>query len=1159
MDNPLSFGPAEPPSLQALADTLLDAWETAEVAPALGDYLQRASHLRPADLVQLCLIDQRQRWRRNAPLRIHDYLVLCPAIAHDQGLLLDLLYGEIRTRRELGEQPEIEVYLSGFPELRDRLQDQLAVGMWMESACGVAEFPRSSVTVRSEKNKGEFGPYILESVIAHGGMGVIYRARHRTLDRVVALKMIRLDRLAREADHRRFHNESMTSAHLEHPNIVPILDVGEENGVHYFTMKLLPGGDLQQQAGGFRTDPFAAARLMATVVDAVAYAHSRGVLHRDLKPSNVLLDCDGIPYVTDFGLALRLDDESNLTRTGELLGTPAFLAPECLSYDRQPFTVAADVYGLGAVLYFLLTGRPPFAETNLVELLHEIRDREPPAPRLLNPRVDRDLEQICLKALEKRPEQRYLSAGALAYDLRRYLDGESILARPRGWFERRLRWVRRHPDLAAFSGVGVLLATLFISLLAWQSWRLGRLHQAEQQALVDARLAKSEAEAMHEDALEQRRLARETAYATAIHRADFALRSDDLVQFSHLLDMWQPADAADDPRNLEWFFLDRQYRPRAERLTTSQGPVRSVQFSPDGRLVASAGEAGPVELIDLNSRKTVSFDSPATVRDLSFAPDGQCLAAACDDGRVRLYSLNGAETKTLSVAADRVWQVQFVGQGDQILTCAEDGVVRLVNVGDGSLSASFCGQQPANCCQISADNQWIVTGHRDGELRIWDLANQTMVYEFSCGVLRQIKSLAVSPSGNLLACGNSDMLLQVCRITRPWSHEWIFTGRHYDRIQQVRFSPDEKFVAGCDKNGGLRVWQLDKQAAPGGSALRFNWQAHEGRAYALDFHPERELLASGGQENHVATWHLVDRSGQRTLGKEHQESAIPRTSAFSSDNSTVAIACENGVELWNVSNGVPVSRVAEDSSPMDHVAFSPDGSYVAASNDRGRLLKVYRRLGTRYRLVWSLTDQAADQLVFSPTSDLLAISSWTDSRVVVYRVADGGVEQRISANQAWSVGFSPDSSQLAFVVEDNLVIWDWIRRVPLRTLSGHTSTATSLAYSPDGRWLASGSNDRRVILWDAATGRKIHEMLGHSSYVQQVAFAGNERLLSLSDTGTVLVWHVELGTELCRLREDPVDRCFRIAVSPDQRWLACRVANGLVQLLELGRSPSEDH
>jgi serine/threonine-protein kinase len=304
-----------------------------------------------------------------------------------------------------------------------------------------------------------FGDYELLERIASGGMGVVYKARQLSVNRVVALKMILGGQLATEAEVLRFHAEAEAAAHLDHPNIVPIYEVGEHEGRHYFTMKYVDGGNLASQVDRFRDDPVAAARLLAECAAAVHYGHRRGILHRDLKPGNILLDQEGNPHVSDFGLAKRMDAGSGLTQSGTVLGTPAYMAPEQAAGNAKEITIAADVYSLGAILYELLTGRPPFSAQSPHETIRLVMEQPPARPRVTNPNVDRDLETICLKCLDKDRRQRYRSAEELADELRRYVSGEPIKARPSGRLGRVWRWSRRNPLVAA---VTVVAATLLL-------------------------------------------------------------------------------------------------------------------------------------------------------------------------------------------------------------------------------------------------------------------------------------------------------------------------------------------------------------------------------------------------------------------------------------------------------------------------------------------------------------------------------------------------------------------------------------------------------------------------------------------------------------------------------------------------------------------------
>jgi hypothetical protein len=313
-----------------------------------------------------------------------------------------------------------------------------------------------------------FGDYEIRRELGRGGMGIVYEARQLSLNRPVALKMIRAGVLAGDAELRRFRNEAEAVAAMDHSGIVPVHEVGEHEGQRYLSMKLVPGGSLADRLDGYRNDPRAAARLVAEAAEAVHHAHQRGILHRDLKPANILIDEQGQPHITDFGLARRVGGDSELTETGAILGTPAYMSPEQASGHRAAVTTASDTYGLGAVLYALLAGKPPFASESLLETLDAVRSRLPEPPSRLNAQVPRDLEVICLKCLEKEPSRRYVTARDLAEDLRRWLAGEPIAARPVGRAMRLWMWGRRNPALA---GMATALAMALVGGLAGTTWK----------------------------------------------------------------------------------------------------------------------------------------------------------------------------------------------------------------------------------------------------------------------------------------------------------------------------------------------------------------------------------------------------------------------------------------------------------------------------------------------------------------------------------------------------------------------------------------------------------------------------------------------------------------------------------------------------------------
>jgi serine/threonine protein kinase/Flp pilus assembly protein TadD len=320
----------------------------------------------------------------------------------------------------------------------------------------------------------DFGDYELLEEIGRGGQGVVYRARQKSLNRIVALKVIGLAHWATQAHVKRFRMEAEAAAHLDDSRIVPIYEIGERDGACYFSMKFIEGGQLDKVVGSEAMQGRKAAELMAKLAHTLHHAHQNGVLHRDVKPGNILLDVKGEPHLTDFGLARLVETESTVTRTLEVLGTPSFMAPEQAAGDNTQLTSATDVYGLGAVLYQLLTGHPPFAGSTTYETVRMVLETQPRQPRVCNPKVDRDLETICLKCLEKEPVKRYASAQSLAEDIERFLRNEPIRSRRSSRMEHVWRWCKRKPLVASLIAALVLLVALGMAGVLWELQRVQR-------------------------------------------------------------------------------------------------------------------------------------------------------------------------------------------------------------------------------------------------------------------------------------------------------------------------------------------------------------------------------------------------------------------------------------------------------------------------------------------------------------------------------------------------------------------------------------------------------------------------------------------------------------------------------------------------------------
>ncbi len=456
------------------AEDLLQRWRRGE-RPDVDAFLVEAGPLSRDQLAAVLRVDQRQRWQTGESVPAENYLQRHPTLRLDVEAAVDLVYGEFLLRERHGERPATDEYRQRFPEFADLIQSQIALHQALATRKddNTEEFLRTEAETLvpgssppSRSGWPHLPGYDIVEELGRGGMGVVYKARQVALDRVVALKMILGGRLATAAEVQRFRSEAEASARLDHPHIVPIYEVGDHDGQPYFSMKYIEGVSLAQQLPRLGRDARAAAQLVATVARAAHHAHQRGLIHRDLKPANVLIDAQGQPYVTDFGLAKRIEGDSNLTQSGMIVGTPSYMAPE---QARGPagLTTAADVYALGAILYHALTGRPPFQAETPLDTLLKVLESQPATPHTLNPRVDRDLELICLKCLEKDPQQRYGSAEALAADLERWLAGEPLQVRPPSLTTMLRFWLRQNFGAAGWIVVIGLLCGVLSGILGW--------------------------------------------------------------------------------------------------------------------------------------------------------------------------------------------------------------------------------------------------------------------------------------------------------------------------------------------------------------------------------------------------------------------------------------------------------------------------------------------------------------------------------------------------------------------------------------------------------------------------------------------------------------------------------------------------------------------
>jgi len=551
--------------------------------------------------------------------------------------------------------------------------------------------PSSLVTHHSPLGlPGHFGDYELLEEIGHGGMGVVFKARQKSLDRTVAVKMLLPGATSHPDYINRFRTEASAAAGLQHPNIVAIHEVGAHEGRPYLVMDYVEGRSLAQWIANLKSqisNPHQAARWIQTVAEAIQFAHDHGILHRDLKPSNILIDASGQPRLTDFGLAKRIAGDTSLTLSGQLLGSPSYMPPEQAAARHGKVSRRSDVYGLGATLYHLLTGRAPFQAATITETLDEVLNKDPVAPRVLSSGIPRDLETICLKCLEKDPHRRYASARELADELGRFLRGEPTLARPLGIMGKTAKWCRRRPALAALSGALAIALVLGAAGVLWQ-WR--------------------QSEAQRRRAETGERLAAQRAYDSDINLAQRALADLNLGRARELLDRHRPAAqsairtprSAFDLRGWEWRYLWKQSRGDPSRiLTNCSSMVWAMAASSDGKRLAIRERSGRITLWDMTVRRQIGeLPGQGWHRALAITARGDLLAvggnerteAGIDQGVVRFWDLNTLKEDPR-----------------QVVHPAE-----------------------LNCLAMSPDGRWLATHGGDRTLRLWDLERWQEITNF---------------------------------------------------------------------------------------------------------------------------------------------------------------------------------------------------------------------------------------------------------------------------------------------------------------------------------------------------------------------------------------------------------------------------------------------
>ncbi|MFO0967667.1 MAG: protein kinase [Gemmataceae bacterium] len=972
--------------------------------------------------------------------------------------------------------------------------------------------------------------YELEAEVGRGGMGVVYRARQLGLQRVVAIKMLLHAGQASPEALARFRVEAEAVARLEHAAIVQIHEIGEQDGRPFLALEFVGGGNLAQRLQGVPQRGADAAEMVETLARAIDRVHAGGIVHRDLKPANILLTVDGRPKVSDFGLAKLTTGGSDQTRSGAILGSPSYMAPEQASGKSGDAGPAVDIYALGAILYEMLTGRPPFRGETVTETLRQITTQEPVAPRRLQPSVARDLDTICLKCLEKDPRRRYPTALALAEDLRRFRANEPIVARPAGVPRRVWKWARRRPATATFLGAAVVAA---VALLVVGLWYQAELEDALARITKEkeiAQTAQTAAERRRLEAVARRDEALRSNYLYSIPLAHRAWDAGKVVRMGELLDKVRPLEADDkDLRHFEWHYLNRLRYASRLILTGHAGAVTAVAYSPDQRRLASAGVDGTVRLWNghTGAEERLLKGHAKKVTALAFTSDGALLASAGSDGSILLWAGEAAEPIRLTGHKGWVYGLAFHPDGKRLASAAADGAVRLWNCADRKEITRFGGREGrVTSIAFSRDGQWLAAGGDDYRIELRNVTSGK-IEGVGVGHVGWIYGLAFHPEGKILASASYDDSIRIWRLDKMVETQKFVGNR--DSVRGLVFNADGSRLASAGFDQSVRVWD----AASGTVLLRL--KGHLGHVNSVSFHPDGRSLASAGDDGTIRVWDLDQK--QDFLAARGHSGAVTAV-AFHPEGRLVASAAADGtVRLWHAATGKEAHVFKGHKGRVTAVAFDPKGRFLV-SGGSDRTVRLWDLVTKKGQVLAGHAERVTGVGV-SPDGARIVSSSF-DGTLKIWRVADGVEERSIDAHsqRAEAIVLGGDGKTLISGGSDKLVkVWDAATGKERMPLKGHVGWVFAVALSKDGQWIASGGQDGKIKVWSAADGALKYTLEGHAARVAALVFSPDgRRLASGSFDKSIKLWDLDIGQELLALHNGA--NVYGLAFSPDGHHLA---------------------
>jgi WD40 repeat protein/serine/threonine protein kinase len=1048
--------------------------------------------------------------------------------------------------------------------------------------------------------------------VGRGGMGVVYEAVQLALKRTVALKFLPPDHTDRPDRLARFRVEGESAARLQHPGIVQVFETGLDGEQPFLAMEYVPGGSLADALNGTPVAPRQAAAWVEAIARAMAYAHSRGVVHRDLKPSNILLQGSGargpgsaktevagssqaaeasgptaageaIPKVTDFGLAKLLDTESGQTRSGAVMGTPSYMAPEQAAGNTRAVGPAADIWALGTVLYELLTGRPPFRGERPVATIQLVLTAEPVQPSELVPGLLLDLETVCLKCLRKEPERRYRTADELADDLRRVLDGRPVLARPVGPGERLVRWAARNPVLAGAVAAAFAVLVIGASVSTYFAVRESEQAAAAGRAADKERYARGEAEKRAKEAGEARDVAAQKEKEAVRAKDDLARKAAELEvqvyksRVALAFQEWQQVDARssqallrDCPpalRGWEWNYVNRLSHLHEREFPPFKNSLAAIAVRPDGGAFALADVQGGVIVYDpVRARALAEFPPPKSfipmiehTRSVAYSPDGGLLASVLEPDTVVLRdgrdpSREVARLKDPKEQLERFAAVAFSPDGKTLATVGgQEGIVesytlKLWSVTGRTMLKKLTGHtNSVRGVAFDPTGRLAATSGNDGRVIVWDLARGEKLRELTSSP-GPVWVVAFAPDGRTLAAGCNDGAIRVWDAADGKPRHKL--EGHAGPVRSIAFSDDDNGrLASASDDSNVKMWD------PVAGRELFTLRGHQRAVNGIAFAPGGRTLLSAGKGKGVRVWDAT-RDRQRRTFADHP--CALREGLYTPKGGRIALlsghSSSNQPELhiYRADTGerqhvVSLKSEVCDWLPAVCMAASPDGTLLVTGlehyqplQQHGEVVVVEAATGAiRWRK--STGGHPVNTVAFSADGRHIGVGGQTLARIDILDAADGRPVRTFELPKpgAAAIAFSPDGRHLAATRAGGPVqLWRLDTGEPRHALPANVQTWYSLgrllAFSPDGRVLAVACMNSEVVLYDVETGKELRRLKGHTAAVGCVAFSPDGRRLfsSAYEDRVVKVWDPVRGEDLFTVR-GLAGGSSAVSVSPD--------------------------